>query len=420
MEPDITQLNICRLPTDISDKEPNFVIGVIDASGSMSSYWKEMVKFWNESVAPLAKFVITFDNKPRVEKTSFLSEQLKDHGGGGTNILGAFEELERQMDEFIKDINFTIVFISDGQDTANGGSLPDKLKKLKGGCGRKINFICLGIQSGFPTSISMTLRELYHLGDAAIPALYLIEYASEKAFFNKFETMKNCFTSSLELQVDPPVKEFPWSAADRRLYEGTWVLLNDNIKQLKIRVPNKEEPIVFEIPELRSQSVDGLADCLRGWVQRIHLLEIQGKDPKDPKKYEKTMPMIKSISQASYDAALQLVERYEKENNLMIIKERATELKTFKARAVEFMIRNIGVRIKWYMEELAVLAKGLGTQQLSEFEAAKRIGIGTITGKYHQKALALKGITVADFKLIKDEFREIFTRTKLSEEPSTQ
>jgi uncharacterized protein with von Willebrand factor type A (vWA) domain len=175
------------------------VIGIIDASGSMSSYWKEMVKFWNESVAPLAKFVITFDNKPRIEKTCFLSESLKDHGGGGTNILGAFEELERQMDEFIKDINFTVVFISDGQDTANGTGLPDKLKKLKGGDGRKINFICLGIQSGFPTSISMTLRELYHLGDSAIPALYLIEYASEKAFFNKFETMKSCFTSSLEL-----------------------------------------------------------------------------------------------------------------------------------------------------------------------------------------------------------------------------
>lgn len=49
-----------------------------------------------------------------------------------------------------------------------------------------------------------------------------------------------------------------------------------------------------------------------------------------------------------------------------------------------------------------MLAKGLGTQQLSEFEAAKRIGIGTITGKYHQKALALKGITVADFSRIKD------------------
>lgn len=407
------------MPSNIAEKEANFVIGVIDASGSMSSYWKEMVKFWNASVAELAKFVITFDNKPRVEKSCHLSENLKDHGGGGTNILGAFEELERQMTEFIMEINFTVIFISDGQDTANGSGLPDKLKKLKGGQGRKINFICLGIQSGFPTSISMTLRELYHTGDSAIPALYLIEYASEKAFFNKFETMKNCFSTSLELEVKPLVKEFPWSAASSNFFEGTWVLLDNKVSELQIAVPGKDK-IVHPVPTLRNLNVDGIADCLRGWVQRIHLLEIQGKDPKNPKVYEKTLANIKSISQNAHKIALNLVTRYEKENNLSILKENSTELKSFKLRAVEFMIRNIGVRIKWYIEELAVLAKGLGTQQLSEFEAAKRLGIGTITGKYHQKALALKGITVADFAKIKEEFKKTFENTKLDNTPSTQ
>jgi hypothetical protein len=62
------------------------------------------------------------------------------------------------------------------------------------------------------------------------------------------------------------------------------------------------------------------------------------------------MPMIKSIAEVTYKTAVALIERYEKENNLMIIKDRLTELKSFKARAVEFMVRNIGVRIKWYLE----------------------------------------------------------------------
>ena len=57
---------------------------------------------------------------------------------------------------------------------------------------------------------------------------------------------------------------------------------------------------------------------------------------------------------------------------------------------------------------------------LSEYEAAKRIAIGTITGKYHQKALALKGITVKDFQVIKSEFEEVFKTVKLSEKPSEQ
>ena len=60
------------------------------------------------------------------------------------------------------------------------------MSELRGNMGRLVNFICLGVESGFPTFLSMNLRKLYHNGDEAIPPLYLIEYASEKAFFNKF------------------------------------------------------------------------------------------------------------------------------------------------------------------------------------------------------------------------------------------
>ena len=67
-----------------------------------------------------------------------------------------------------------------------------------------------------------------------------------------------------------------------------------------------------------------------------------------------------------------------------------------------------------------IIAKGNGIGMLSEYEAAKRIAIGTITGKYHQKALALKGITVKDFQVIKSEFEEVFKTVKLSEKPSEQ
>lgn len=77
-------------------------------------------------------------------------------------------------------------------------------------------------------------------------------------------------------------------------------------------------------------------------------------------------------------------------------------------------VKNIGTRIKWYLDELDIIAKGSGIGQLNQYEAAKRIAIGTITGKYHQKALALKGITVKDFLEIKQEFAEVFKNVKLS------
>lgn len=70
---------------------------------------------------------------------------------------------------------------------------------------------------------------------------------------------------------------------------------------------------------------------------------------------------------------------------------------SFKKRTANLLAKNVGQRIKWFIEQLQVIGKGLGIGQLNEYEAAKRIGIGTITGKYHQKALALKGITLKDF-----------------------
>ena len=87
------------------------------------------------------------------------------------------------------------------------------MKKLNGGQGRDITMLCLGIQSGFPAKMSMDIRELYHTGDEKIAALYLIEYASEKAFFNKFETMAGCFKVSNTVECargKDRLKEYPW------------------------------------------------------------------------------------------------------------------------------------------------------------------------------------------------------------------
>lgn len=101
------------------------------------------------------------------------------------------------------------------------------------------------------------------------------------------------------------------------------MIINEDVKQFEILLPRKDK-IIFQIPPLKSLTVDGLADCLRGWVQRIHLLEIQGKDPKKPEVYKKTMEKIKDIAQQTYEIALGIIEKYEKENKLNIIKEKQT------------------------------------------------------------------------------------------------
>jgi len=101
-----------------------------------------------------------------------------------------------------------------------------RLKRLKGNQGRTVTFICLGIQSQFPTFISMHLRELYHNGLSSIPALYLIEYYSDMALYNKFETMKEHFSHKKLMKVDPPVSVVPWLPPQSEVHEDTWILTN--------------------------------------------------------------------------------------------------------------------------------------------------------------------------------------------------
>ena len=124
----------------------------------MGSYWAAMAKFWNQSIAESAEFLITFSHIAKLEENTILSEDLKKHGGGMTNIYAAFEKMEERLIQVPEDASITIVFISDGQDTNGEAKLREKMKGLNGGQGRDITLLCLGIQSGFPTKMSMDIR----------------------------------------------------------------------------------------------------------------------------------------------------------------------------------------------------------------------------------------------------------------------
>lgn len=87
-----------------------------------------------------------------------MSTRIHDHGGGMTAIPEAFKMFETVLDSIPVNESVTAIFISDGQDN-NLNTLEERMKKLKGNHeNRKINFICLGIESGFPTFLSMRLR----------------------------------------------------------------------------------------------------------------------------------------------------------------------------------------------------------------------------------------------------------------------
>lgn len=67
-------------------------------------------------------------------------------------------------------------------------------------------------------------------------------------------------------------------------------------------------------------------------------------------------------------------------------------------------ISHTRIKIEGYLKDVQGLVDGNTPQKMSEFEAAKMIGLGTVVGKYAQKALALKNVDRESFTCVKQEF----------------
>lgn len=80
----------------------------------MSSWWKWVASFYNSSIPKENLVTLTFDTKTRNCESNVLSERIRDHGGGMTNIPDAFKLLEEFLFKIPHDHNVTIIFISDG------------------------------------------------------------------------------------------------------------------------------------------------------------------------------------------------------------------------------------------------------------------------------------------------------------------
>jgi len=382
----------------------NKIIGVIDASGSMQSAWPHVATFWNNYVPLDNAYTITFDQDVHACPTNILDSNISKHGGGMTNISKAFEALQKKLDSLENDTSVTVIFISDGQDNQSH-NLQAQIAALKGtNKGMYLNFLCLGIGSGFPTFLSMELREKYHTGDATIPAIFLIEYIGEKAFLNKFESMKPYFTYNAKLSIFPAVIQYPWEEPKETVFENIWVLTEGSMLEV--------EGNIYDLSK-DSTNLEGVVDIFKGWLQKIHLESLK------PGKSDVKEMAVKALKMMTI-----LSEQINKERGFDILNlkkdEEEPENITFHDRVIRNLMKHTLSRAAWYCEEIKLLAEGKSPSELNEYEAAKRIGIGTIVGKYHQKALALKGITVEDFKQIRNDFASTYSEAKLQPQSSQE
>ena len=413
-------ISIIQVPECKESENVGHFIAVIDASGSMRPFWPALAKLYNEYAPKVNAHTITFDGNTRICPTNLLTDNIGTHGGGMTNIPLAFSQLDKLISTIDASQPITVLFVSDGQDNSLS-TLPKRLEALKGHQNRRINFICLGIQSNFPTFLSMTLRSLYHTAMSSIPALFLIEYFTEGGLRNKFETMKEFFYQKKKIAVSPAIKEFPWSLEPAEsIYEGNWLVIeSDTFCDNKITIGGT----VFDVMK-HPPTIELLLEVFRSYVQEMQILSLQKSEYLLEQAGEALRIMQKLIEYFRAHKGIDLLKAFKLVGQMEaseVSEEVSHLMKLDFSKRVEFnTLRHNQFRIQAYYENMELLAKGLGVQQLNEWEAAKRIGIGTITGNYHQRALNLIGLTVDQFKILRNEFIELYNATQFMEARSVQ
>lgn len=91
------------------------------------------------------------------------------------------------------------------------------------------------------------------------------------------------------------------------------------------------------------------------------------------------------------------------------------EQSNFLQNALKLQLDRIGSRIKGYVTAVEEIMKGRDLSKLDQFEAAKIIGLGTITGKAQQRANALKNMTAAVLKEYISEFMAVVSKISVKE-----
>lgn len=239
----------------------------------------------------------------------------------------------------------------------------------------------------------MKLREMYHNGENSIPPVFLIENPSpsqSKIWEETFSGLSQYFCHAQKLRLTRPVQNYPWEEPTTEVYEGEYVL-------------SEEEELVMEGQQIKFKKLENLAtieqiDVVKQWVSRLQLDSLK-----------------KEVKQKA-QAALELAQ-YLRDAEIKVQKE-IHQKQTFHDRVVKRQKHDYDADLAQLIKELKNLSQDNILTNLSEVEAAKRLAIGTKVGKYHQQAMKIKGISVQDYVVARDNFVALFDKCKLSPESS--
>ncbi|CAD8111689.1 unnamed protein product [Paramecium primaurelia] len=374
-----------KLPQKDSN-EKGMLISILDCSGSMSSYWQYVAKYYNELKEKSSlSIAITFDTQVKVlQPNEIINPNINQYGGGGTNITCAFVALNQEIQKRSITSDLTVVFVSDGQ-----GSYDEKAIKQTMPNVQNLNFICVGVGNGFPTHISMSLRSLYHTGNLSIPPVFIVSVQDQSngkqrdqfldsIFQEEFQSVGVILKPRIQCETTPCLC-FPWSQeTTTKVWSGSWVGSYDNeitFDGIQVQSSNPSEGMILELASF--------------WLQNIQLLSLK-----------------QNVKQEAQMALAEL----ERLSNLIPKLQGQKKQKTFAQRVQESQQKE--TELSDFVAELKLFTQDFTLSKLSDKDAADRLKIGTKIGKFHNKALKFAGLSLEDFTKAKQQFIQLLKEYK--------
>ncbi|KAL4465378.1 hypothetical protein ABPG72_009123 [Tetrahymena utriculariae] len=323
--------------------------------------------------------------------------------------FGTHKELQIQNGNYfiVKKQRFFHYFIHVPQEQANFTDLKNQFNKINSRCNiffvnignydlKKHSFFASAIQKNYSTE--KLTHKLCYTYEQYFSGKDLEFYdQNQQSFIAKAieDIIPDLnFHEILEVQVD--VQQYPWSQLSKQVIRGSYVISKeDHGEQIEFK-NNSSEYLVKE----RQLDVDEMLNIFSTWVN--DLLVNYGLGEIDKNLIQKAINFLSNqmnmiVSQINI-ASIPLNKPVEN----MTVRQRLVAQQSNRARY------NMVVLIK----SLSNLLTKDTICELKDEEERERIKIGTEVGKFHQRALAMKGIDVEAFQKMKNFFIEELLKVK--------
>ncbi len=360
-------------------------IFVVDTSGSMdqNSY---LINFQINELAEKGDVALLFsDQVTRVvfDGKNTLQESHIDHSS--TDISKAIFALINELNNIKMGEQIKVIFISDGTDS-------DKIRfnnnwskfetNFKNSNNLDIDFICIGVSTDYPANDADRLRKIFHTGGHHVQPLYRVLNSSE--WEETFNTISNLVVKTRTFNFKSPISLGPWDSTTTTftVKENKWFYTTASLEEIENELVSASTPKLLnvKISTLSKDDINEIAFQWKNVVQSIANSDLSAAE-------------IKTFASGTKAELANLIASFRDSENAVTKKSVYDRVKA-KNNSITDII-----------SEITKISQGTFLKDLTNEEKAKRLAIGTQSGKHDLRITSKFGqLSPDDFKKYKQEF----------------